>query len=98
MKSIIQLGETLRLYLNYTDVDTGAPIDPPVLTCSVRKPDSTVEVITYPDANFTREDVGSFFVRVLGDQIGTWRYRIYAQTSINDFDVRDGIFDVEPSL
>jgi hypothetical protein len=98
MRKIIELGETLRLYLPYFDVDTGAAVDPLSVTATFRKPDSTLDVVTYPDTDFVRESAGFYFIRVLGDQIGTWRYQVVAQINANDRDVRDGKFDVEPSL
>ena len=98
MRKIVEQGETLRLYLSYTDVDTGEPVDPLALTCTTQKPDGSTAVLTYPHANFVREAMGEFFIRVLCDAAGTWRYRVYAETSVLDKDVREGKFDVEPVL
>lgn len=98
MRKIIDLGETLRLYTEYEDVNTGDAIDPPVLTCMFKRPDETVETLTYPHADLVREAPGRYYVRLEGTQIGTWYYRIYAEINADDKDVRDGKFDVEPSL
>jgi hypothetical protein len=98
MRKIIELGETLRLYTEYDDLITGDPLDPPVLNCTIRKPDGTSSTITYPHEDFVREAAGLYFIRIEGTQIGTWYYRIYAEVNADDRDVRDGKFDVEPSL
>lgn len=97
MRKIIELGESLRLYVPYDDGDTGEPLDPLSLVCTHRLPDGSVETITYPEADFVREVAGSYFIRLWGLQIGTHAYRIEAQVNISDTDVRNGKFDVEPS-
>jgi len=98
MRKIIESGETLRLYVDYTDVDTGEFIDPVSLVCTVRSPDGVDTPIVYPEPDFVKVAVGQYFIRILGNQVGTWRYRITAPINANDIDVRDGKFDVEPSL
>lgn len=98
MRKIIQQGETLRLYLPYADIDTGEPVDPISLVCSVLAPDGTTQTITYPHADFVKEEQGSFFVRIAGTQVGTHAYAITAQVSVTDTDVRNGKFDVESKL
>lgn len=97
MRKIVELGESLRLYVSYVDVDTGASVDPLSLVCTIRRPDSTLDIITYPEVDFVRESAGNYFIRVLNSQIGTHYYRIAAQVNLNDVDVRNGMFDVEPS-
>lgn len=98
MKKIIQVGETLRLYLPYADVDTGVPIDPLVLSCTMVQPSGSIINIVYPESDFVRESEGQYFVRLSGVQIGTHSYMISAQLSADDFDVRSGKFDVEPAV
>jgi hypothetical protein len=98
MRKIIELGESIRLYMGYADVDTNSAVDPIVLSAIFKRPDGTTLTITYPHTDFVREAAGEYYVRVLTTQIGTWAYRIYAETSPFDKDVRDGKFDVEPSL
>ena len=98
MRAIIQQGETIRLYSDYIDVDSGDPFDPLSLTCTFKKPDGVQTIVTYPNTNFVKETVGTFFVRILGDMIGTWSYRITATINANDIDIRTGRFDVEPAI
>jgi hypothetical protein len=97
MRKIIETGETLRLYLDYTDIDSGADIDPLVLSASYTSPDGVETEIDYPSDNFVRESAGHYFVRINAIQSGTYTYRITAQTSLLDIDVRDGKFDSEPT-
>lgn len=97
MRKIIQQGETLRLYVGYNDIETGAPLDPVSLSVLVVRPDKTTQTITYPHIDIVKIVVGDYFIRILGTQVGTWRYKINAQLNVNDIDVRDGKFDVEPS-
>lgn len=98
MRKIIQAGETIRLYLAYDDIESGAAIDPTALACTVRRPDQTDVVITYPDANFIREQLGSFFLRLTTAQPGTYHYEIEALFGLGDIDIRQGKFDAEPAL
>ncbi len=92
---MIQLGETLRLYVGYADLDTAVPLAPSTLTCTVTAPSGDISTITYPNVNFVRNFAGSYYIRILGNQLGTHYYRIQGQITTSDIDVRDGKFDVE---
>lgn len=98
MRKIIQLGESLRLYTDYFDLDTSAAIDPTLLTFTLKRPDNTVETYTYPHTNIVRVAPGEYFIRYLSDQIGTHSYNLFAQLNVDESDVRVGKFDVEPVL
>src|SRR5574338_1310323 len=95
MRKIIQAGESLRLYLTYDDIETGAALDPSALTCSVRQPDDTLVPIEYPSADFVREGPGAYFLRVRTTMPGTHAYRVIADFPAGDTDIREGKFDVE---
>lgn len=98
MRKIIETGETLRLYLAYTDIDSGVPLDPSTMVCTVKAPDSTLSTISYPSADFVRESAGFYFIRIPAVQAGTHAYKITAVFPSGDIDIRDGKFDSEPSL
>jgi hypothetical protein len=98
MRKIIETGETLRLYLAYTDIDSGAALDPSTLVCVVSNPDDTLTTITYPSVDFVREAAGFYFIRISAAQSGTHAYKITAVFASGDIDIRDGKFDSEPSL
>lgn len=95
MRKIVEVGETLRLYLAYNDIDTGVPIDPAFITATVKNPDATEALIEYPSANFIREGTGAFFVRIPTTMRGTHRYEIRAEFAAGDIDIRGGKFDAE---
>lgn len=99
MRRIIDYGETLRLYVDYTDIDSGEPVDPISLSVEFRLPDDTTETIAYPHADFVRVAQGSFFIRKQGVDPGTHHYKITAALTIDgDADVRIGKFDVESDI
>ena len=98
MKQIIELGETIRLYLQYVDPKTNTAVDPTTLTCNIRRPDNTILTITYPETNFVREAAGQYYIRMTSAQLGTHSYSIIANVGGSDYDVRSGKFDVEPAV
>jgi hypothetical protein len=98
MRKIIETGETIRLYLAYTDIDTGVALDPSTLSCVVKNPDATLTTISYPSVDFVRESAGFYFIRIPAVQAGTHAYKITAVFPSGDIDIRDGKFDSEPSL
>lgn len=98
MRKIISQGETLRLYIDYTDIETGIPTDPSALSAAIRRPDGSVDTLVFPHTDFQQVTTGSYFVRILGDQQGTYHYSITALVSLNDTDIRDGKFDVEATM
>ena len=91
MRKIIQLGESLRLYVDYLD-------DPTALRCEIKWPDGTGETIVYPTPDFVRETLGSYYLRLNPAMTGTHSYAIRATFSTGDEDVRSCKFDVEPRL
>lgn len=95
MRKIVEVGETLRLYLPYTDINTGLPVDPPVITATVRNPDGSEAGYLYPSANFIREAEGVYFLRVPAPMRGTYRYEVTASFNSGDVDIRGGKFDAE---
>lgn len=98
MRKIIEAGETLRLYINYNDVDTGVALDPASIVATIREPDGVEYDVTYPSVNFVREQTGSYFLRVQTTIAGTHAYSVLANFASGDIDVREGKFDSEPSL
>lgn len=99
MRRIVDYGETLRLYVDYADIDTGEPTDPISLAVEFRLPDNTVETMSYPHVDFVRTAQGSYFIRKQGSMGGTHHYKITAALSIQgDDDVRTGKFDVESDI
>lgn len=98
MRKIVELGETLRLYLGYNDIVTGETIDPPQLQGRVLQPDGTEVSFLYPSANFVRESEGNYFIRVDTPMRGTYRYEVTASYASGDVDKRGGKFDAEPVM
>lgn len=91
MRKIIQLGETVRLYLDYL-------ADPSALTFSMKQPNGTIISATYPTTEFVRESLGNYYLRVKPTMVGTHSYVFSAVMATGDEDVRNGKFDVEPTL
>lgn len=99
MRRIIDYGETLRLYVDYTDIDSGEAVDPLSLSVEFRMPDGTTDTMAYPDTDFVRLALGSYFIRKQGILSGTHHYKITAALTIDgDADVRIGKFDVEADI
>lgn len=98
MREIIQVGESLRVYLPYFDITTGDPVDPLSLVCTMEQPDGNIVTVTYPESDFVKVAAGEYFVRLSGVQVGTHRYSVSAQINANDVDIRGDRFDVESAL
>jgi hypothetical protein len=53
----------------------GVPTDPTVARCLIKDPTGSTTILTYPDTNFTRRDLGFFEANVTVDRSGTWMFR-----------------------
>lgn len=53
----------------------GAPTDPVVVRALARKPDGSQIVLSYPDDDFTRRDLGIYEAYFEVDDAGTWHFR-----------------------
>lgn len=63
------IGDVAELTGTFTDPDTGALVDPAVVTCTVRHPDTTTSSPTV-----TRTSTGVYVAEQDIDDDGTWWY------------------------
>lgn len=69
-------GELVRVTGVFTDLETGAGVDPEVVTLTFRRPDQVTETLSYgTDASVVREEAGVFHVDIVLDDPGVWHYR-----------------------
>lgn len=74
-----ELGNTVRLSVQFTDNTTSSSVDPSVVKLDVKDPDGTVTTYTYGDGDdMQRSGTGAYYVDVDVDTEGQWYYRWYS--------------------
>lgn len=53
----------------------GVPTDPTIIQITARSPSGSNSILTYPDEDFTRRDVGLYDAAFVVDVPGTWFFR-----------------------
>ena len=69
-------GNQVRVSAEFTDIVTGAEIDPPIVKLSVCAPSGSPTVYIYGvDANVIRDAIGMYHADLDIDSAGTWLYK-----------------------
>ena len=91
------LGATARLPVTITALVGNTMADPGGLVLKIRKPDQALVTLTYgTDAALVKASVGLYYVDVLLDQAGRWKWRWEA--SAPNTGVVEGWLEVRPSI
>lgn len=64
-----------RIFVEVKFYLLGVPTDPTVARCLIKDPTGNTVILTYPDDDFTRRDLGFFEANITVDEAGTWRFR-----------------------
>lgn len=87
-------GTTVRIFIDWTDPDTGVPIDPNTVEFKLREPDLTVLTYEYgTDPEVVRTVAGTYYISVLLDQEGTYHWKWTGTGAINVSAVVPGDLD-----
>jgi len=69
-------GSAIRITATFADPDSGAATDPAVVTMTIRRPDATSELRSYP-ATISKLSTGVYRTTIdTSAQAGSWRYEI----------------------
>lgn len=72
-----QIGDTVRMSVEWTVVETGAFFDPTTTRVIVKEPDGTETAWNYPvDPEVVKDSAGHYHLDFTTDQDGTHRYVI----------------------
>ena len=75
-------GSKPRLTVEFSSPDTGDALDPLSVVLKVQDPSGNVVTYTYgTDAGFTKVETGSYYMRVLLDEGGTWEWTFTGETT-----------------
>lgn len=89
-------GELVRVTGVFTDLETGASVDPAVVKFIYRRPDEERKELVYgTDVAVVREEAGVFHIDLLAAETGTWNYRW--QSAEDKIGVAEGQVTVLPS-
>lgn len=90
------VGTTVRIAVQFQD-DDGTDIDPDGLTFKKMAPDGTITSLVYgTDADVVRLNTGDYYVDVVPNASGRWRYR-WVSTGTGKSTALEGTFVVQYS-
>jgi hypothetical protein len=97
MANEYDLGSKVKIRTEFTDADTGDPVDPGTVTVKIKKPDGVIVSHVYP-SNVVKDDTGIYHLDLDITAHGRWFYRwegsgINAGASESYFQVRESEFD-----
>jgi hypothetical protein len=75
------LGDVARVAVEFTDVLTGAFVDPTTVKAKVRTPAGTITTYTHPTSEIVKDAVGKYRIDVLLDKPREWRVRWEGRTT-----------------
>lgn len=75
------IGEVARVSVEFTDLATGAFVDPAVVKAKVRTPAGTITTYTHPTAEIIKDAVGKYRIDVFLTQPHEWRVRWEGRTT-----------------
>lgn len=94
--NIYDIGDQVRLSVTFA-ADDGVATDPTVVTLIYAGPTGSEIELTYDGENaMTRDDVGSYYVDIVPQAAGTWRYRWSGSGTVTAAD--EGRFEVRRSM
>lgn len=75
------VGDVARVAVEFTDVLTGAFVDPSLVKAKVRTPAGVITTFTHPTSEIIKDAVGKYRIDVLLDRQGEWRVRWEGRTT-----------------
>lgn len=79
----IDLNNRAEVAITFTNIETGALVDPAVVRVKTRNPDNEITTLTHPHASITKDGVGLYNTSILFDIPGKWLVR-WEGTSSNE--------------
>lgn len=94
--NIYDTGDQVRIEVRFTD-DDGQPADPTVVKLFYAGPGTETELTYDGVSTIVREGVGSYYVDIVPQMPGTWRYRWQGSGTVTAageerFEVRRSMF------
>ncbi len=94
-----KLGDTVRVHVRWTDVDTDLPTEPAVVTLLIQLPDNTSYLLTYgTDPEIEHPSAGTYTYTLLTTQLGTYHWRWTAINGPDKSRVLEGSFDARTTV
>jgi hypothetical protein len=75
------VGDTVRLLANFSDTG-GSPHDPTSVSIMYRAPSSIETTVTTTSTDITHPSTGAYFLDIVIDSAGTWRWRASSTGSL----------------
>jgi hypothetical protein len=75
MANNYDLGDTVRVAVEFIDVSTGADVDPGQVRVKIKDPQGTVSTFTHPTAEIIRDATGRYRTDVFLSKVGPWLIR-----------------------
>lgn len=78
---IYDVGDLVKVFTadRFKNTETGADIDPDVVSVAIRTPSDVVSVYVYgTDPEVVRDGLGKYYLNVNADEEGTWYYRFWS--------------------
>lgn len=75
MANTYDIGDKVKLRVEFTDVDTGDFVDPTTVTAKVKDPLGTVTLYIVTGGQIVRDELGKFSLEIEPAKEGPWSYR-----------------------